>query len=791
MRVPLSWLRDFAPIDAPVTVLVDAFNELGLVVDGVERVGEGLDGIVVARVLAIEAIPKADKIRKVLVDAGRSEPVQVVCGAWNFEVGDLVPLATVGAVLPGDFSITQRKMKGVLSDGMLCSGRELRLTEDHEGILILPPELAPGAPFAAAMGIEADVVFDLDITPNRPDAMSVTGVARDLAARLHIPFAIPPVAIDETGVPSRTVATGVVQSPELCPRLGIRVLSGLRVQPSPAWLARRLTMAGMRPINSVVDASNYVMLELGQPTHPYDLHKVGGGGLIVRAARAGERVTTLDGAERTVGQEDCLICDAHNEPVGIAGVMGGESSEIGAETTDVLLEVAYFRPMAIARTSKRLGLRTEASARFERGSDPEGIDLAAARFCQLVAETSGPGVVIHQGLLDVRAGGEQPAPIRLRTARVNELLGTDLDGEALAGYLRPLGFEVRPEGAESSLVTVPPFRPDCEREVDLIEEVARHYGYERIAKTVPATTQVGRLTPVQRQRRQVRDVLAGLGASEAWTPSWLAPGDHERAGVPGPVIEIENPLSRDESVLRRSMRAGLLRAVAFNAARRNPDVRLFEIGRVFFEVPAGGRLPDERELLTLVMASGDDDARAAVGAWRVLADALGVHGVALEQAELPGLHPARAAHLVRTDGGAVVGSVGELDPEVAAAHGVDRRVGWLECDLDLLLADRRRDEPAVDPSRFPSSDIDLAFAVDESTPAAAVEQALRAAAGPLLEWVRLFDVYRGAGMGEAQRSLAFRLRFVAPDRTLTDAEVARLRARCVAAVEASLPARLR
>src|SRR5438270_474185 len=372
--------------------LAETIDDLGLIVDALERIGEGLGDVVVSRVLEIRPIPKADKIRQVLVDAGGGQTVEVVCGAWNFSVGDLVPLAPVGAVLPGGFEITQRRMRGVTSNGMICSGRALRLSDDHEGILVLAPgpRVEPGVPLVEALGIQADVVYDLDITPNRPDALSIAGVARDVAARLRVPFTLPAPLVAESGPSASTMASVTVDAPELCPRFTGRVLTGVVVGDSPPWLVRRLTMAGMRPINSVVDASNYVMLELGQPTHPYDLDLLPGPGLLVREAAPGEIVVTLDGLERRVGgvpaqpAADCLICDATGAPVGIGGIMGGASSEISRQTSRVLLEAAYFSPMAIASTSKRLGLRTEASVRFERGRDPAGIEGGVRRFCQLV-----------------------------------------------------------------------------------------------------------------------------------------------------------------------------------------------------------------------------------------------------------------------------------------------------------------------------------------------------------------------------------------------------------------------
>jgi len=644
--VPLSWLRDFAPFEGDPVVLAETLDDLGLVVEGVKHVGKGLEDVVVARVLEISPIAGADKIRQVMVDAGDGEPLSIVCGAWNFAVGDLVPLAPVGAVLPGDFAIAKRKMKGVTSNGMLCSAAELELTDDHDGILILTGEPAPGERFVDALGIVPDVVYDIAVEANRPDAWCMAGVARDLAARLKVPFALPGPPEPPERSPSGVSVSVVVVDDDLCPRFTARVLTGVEVGSSPSWMARRLTLAGMRPINNVVDASNYVMLELGQPTHPYDLDKVAGPGFRVRAARRGEKVTTLDGVERSMGERaisasddrrDCLICDADDVPLGVGGIMGGGSSEISEATSRVLLEAAYFTPMAVARTAKRLGLRSEASARFERGCDPEGIDRSVRRLCEVLGATAGPGYSVDADVVDVRGPVPGPGHVRVRTARVNDILGSALDDDAVAGYLEPIGFLCGRAGAGQLDVTVPTFRPDTSREIDVIEEVARHHGYSALPRRRPSAPQVGGLTAHQKQRRRIRAVAAAFGAHEAWTPSLLAPGDHARAGLGDGGVEVANPLTPDESVLRRSLMPGMLRAIAFNADRRQDHLRLFEVGHVF-PPPDGARVArafaqrgdtviDEREMMAVAFAGDGDDARTAARVWLVLADAAGIDGV--------------------------------------------------------------------------------------------------------------------------------------------------------------------
>lgn len=784
MLVPLSWLRDFAPFGDDTALLTDTFNDLGMVVDAVTPVGEGLGGVVVARVLGIDPIPGADRIRRVTVDTGTAQAVPVVCGAWNFAEGDLVPLATVGAVLPGGFEIGRRKMRGVVSEGMLCSPTELRLGTDGAGLLVLPGDLEVGRPVAEALGITADVVFDLDIEGNRPDALCVSGVARDAAARLGLPFTLtppPPLA------PAGTVTPPRVDSPQLCPRFSVTVFSGTCSGASPPEVARRLTLAGMRPISRLVDASNYVMLELGQPTHPYDRDKLAGGSLSVRAARPGEAVTTLDGVERRLGDgphSDCLICDAEGVPVGIAGIMGGASSEIDDTTTNVLLEAAYFERMAIARTSKRIGLRSEASVRFERGCDPEGIEPAVARYAQLTGLAAAGSAVVGEP--------RRRRPIPVRTARVNAILGTTLSSAEVAGYLGPIGFQVTAVAEGVQDVLPPSFRPDAEAEIDVIEEVGRHHGYANIPRTVPGTARAGALTPYQRERRLVREILVGAGLSEAVGPMLVGPGDHARAGLAEEAVEAESPLAREESVLRASLLPGLLRALAFNASHQNPEVDLFEIGHVFAIPPHGQVLPQEREEMAALGSGGGAGAESAVRTWRALAAGLRLDGVELRAGAVPGLHATRSARLVVAATGQVVGSVGELAPEVVAGAGLEGRVGVLQADLGLLLGAVPRLPGELRPvSRFPASDVDLALLVADDVPASAVGYTLARAAGELVEEVRLFDVYRHAALGEGRRSLAFRLRFRALDRTLTDAEVAEWRRLCIQAVESAHGATLR
>jgi phenylalanyl-tRNA synthetase beta chain len=786
MKVLQSWLRELAPglADVDPAAVADAFNDLGTPVEEETRLGEGLDGIVVARVLDLRPHPKADRIQLVDVDAGDGEALQICCGAFNMAVGDLVPLATLGTTMPDGMEIARRKMRGEWSNGMLCSSREIGLGTDHGGIKVLPSGLEPGTPLVEALAIEPDVLWELEVNANRPDALSVAGLARDLAARFKVPFSLSTPSVPTGGGAVGEALSVEILDPDLCGRFGAWLLRGLDpTATSPDWMQQRLTHLGMRPISALVDISNYVMLERGQPNHPYDLAGVPGGTFRVRRAHEGETLVTLDDVERTLLPDDLLICGGDDVPLGIAGVMGGASAEISDATTDVALEMAWFLPRSVGRTARRLGLRTEAAARFERGCDPLGIDGAAARFAELAAEIC--GTTLAPGAVDER--GELPSrePIRVRTGRVNQVLGTSLGVDAITELLDPIGFTSTPVDGDLDVV-IPSWRYDSETEIDVIEEVARHHGYANIPRRDLAVTLPGRLTPVQRRRREVRRLLAGRGLTEVMPLPFLAPDALATCGFPPDGIELRNSLVADESVLRTTLLPGLVQAVATNAARRSLGVRLFEIGHVFLPAPEGQLLPDEREHLGAALAGVE--APEAVRLGLAVLDRLGIDDVDIANAERPGLHPTRAAAVLV--GGDEVGQAGEVDPGVLSAHGIEERVAWLSLDLGRLLAAIPEDEPYRPVSRFPSSDVDLAFEVPLDVSARAVEATL-AGASDLVWSVDLFDTYRGAGVAEGSRSLAYRVRFVSVDKTLTDAEVGAARQALIDAVTNAHGATLR
>ncbi len=793
MLVPLSWLREFTPIAASTSEIVDACNQLGLVVDGLDEPGRDVEGVVVARVLDVREHPKSTKgLTLVDVDAGGTTTT-VVCGARNVAPGDVVPYAPVGARIPG-LTLKRKPVAGIESDGMLCSARELGLGDDHSGILHLDDDAPLGADVREVLGLD-DVVLDLDITPNRPDAMSIVGVARDLAAAFNTPLLVPTAPPSEVGGDVRGISLSV-EAPGACPRYVARVAS-VSLGPSPRWMQRRLTLAGMRPISNVVDVTNYVLLELGQPLHAFDLDRLSGRGIVVRVARDGERMTTLDGTERVLQREDLLICDAERAPQAIAGIMGGGSSEVTDSTREILLESAYFDPVGIGRTSKRLGLRTESSARFERGVDPNGVLRAADRAIELLVDVAAADPA--PGACDEYPAPIEPRRITIRTTRVNALLGTELSDDEIGEALVPLGIDLEGSGATRTAVT-PTFRPDLEREVDLVEEVARRVGYNSIARHVPSSGEhAGGLTARQHERRLVVDVLVGMGYDEAYTLPLLAPADVARAGLPPEGVELENPLRAEESLLRPSLLPGLLGAAAFNAGHGQSDLALFEVGHVFLPPEGAGPLPDERDRVAVLLSGAQHrrphepdrpvDAFDVVDAWCELVTALHLADARLEPGEWPSLHPARAA--VAYVDGAPIGALGEVDPDVVARFSLDGPVVAMELELDALLDASRTRRTLRPVSRYPASSIDLAFVVDEATPAGHLRATLRRAAGELAESVELFDVFRSDAIGAGRKSLTWSLRFRAPDRTLTDAEVAEIRQRCIDAVVTAHGAELR
>jgi phenylalanyl-tRNA synthetase beta chain len=787
VKVVLSWLRELCPTDLEAGELAERLTANGVKVEDILWPWSGLTGVVAARVLGLRNHPGSDRLCLARVDAGSGER-EVVVGVRNMREGDLVPLAAPGSRVPAlDEPLSAREIRGVVSDGMLASPRELGISGNHEGILILPTMMAPGADLKAALGLD-DAVLDIEIEPNRPDLMSVLGVAREVSIATGVPVNEPAVELTEADEKAESEASVEILDLERCPRYVARVIRGVESRPSPIVAQARLTASGMRPISSVVDATNYAMLELGHPLHPFDLDLLEGRTVVVRRAERKEALMTLDAEERSLTPDDLVIAD-RSKGIALAGVMGSAAAEVSDTTRDVLLESAYFEPPAIQRTRRRLGISTEASQRFERGADPEAPARAADRAAQLIVEWSG-GLVLA-GALDV--GSAPPRRrVRIRPTRAGLVLGQEVAPDDVRSALERAGLQVSGESDELH-AEVPGYRVDLTREEDLIEEVARIRGYDRIGSMLPPVRQAGGLGDRHAFRRRIR--LAGLAAGlrEVRSLSFASAEDLDTFG--GDPIRIRNPLAAEEGFLRTSLLPGLLRAVSRNLSRQVAGAALFEVGVVF----GPGDPADERERIGLVLvgsasAGWPDPERPfdffdLKGSVNAMLSGLGIRETTLRPDLGGAFHPGRSAALAA--GGLDIGTVGELHPSVAARFDLAGRVGVAELDVAALreAVDDRftlRDVP-----RYPPVRRDLAFVLDAAVPAVDVERAVAARGAPLVAAVRLFDVFTGSPVPEGKRSLAFAVDFRAADRTLTDAEVDEAVAGIVDALHRNLGAELR
>jgi phenylalanyl-tRNA synthetase beta chain len=807
MRVSMKWLRELVPVEMSPVQLADRLDLTGTAVEGVETLGAGMAGVVIGQVVTKERHPDAEKLWVTTVDVGGGEPLHIVCGAQNFEAGDKVPVATVGTTLPNGVEIKRAKLRGVVSEGMNCSATELGVGGDASGLLILPADAPVGRPFAQYWDL-ADTVLELEVTPNRPDCLSVAGVAREVGAVTGKPASWPGSTPEESGAPAADSVTVTIDDPGLCTRYTARLIRGVKIGPSPDWLVAKVASAGARPISNIVDITNYVMFELGQPLHAFDFATIAPGGrradITVRTAREGEDLTTLDGADRQLAADTLLICDPTG-PIALAGVMGGAATEVTEATVDILLESARFDPASISRTSRRLGLFSEASQRFERGVDPNGCAAACDRAAQLIAELGGGTVA--PGIVDTYPAVVAPRELTLRMTRVNDLLGCDLDVGTVSGILTRLGLAVTElpgeEGATLS-VTVPTFRPDLEREIDLIEEVVRVYGMEHVPSTLPGGRgRIGGLSLEQTRRARIGSALRAAGLNEAITWSFGDPTDADRLGWefgPGELsVELLNPMSEDQALMRFSTLPGLLRAVANNQRRGVVDVHLYEIGEVWWTAE-GRKLPKEREVVSGALAGSWDrpgwhdpepplDFFDGKGAIASLMEAMGIERWRVRAAERPWLQPGRSAEVLV--GGDVVGWLGEVHPRVLDSYEAAGPVTVFELFAPPIIKAAREVHAFQDIPRVPAIKVDMALVVAEDVTAERVEQAITSAGGKLLESVRLFDVYRGKGVADGKKSLAFSLTYRAEDRTLTDEEVADAHAKVVRKVTGAVGGELR
>lgn len=798
MRVSYEWLKTLVDLPQDPKDLEREFVRTGTEVEAVERVGANLDYVVTAQVVSKEPHPDSDHMYVTLVDVGNNNvdkdgnpvPLQIVCGAQNFNQGDHIVTAMIGAVLPGDFKIKKSKLRGVESCGMNCSSRELGLGDDQSGIMILPEDAPIGMPLTDYLGM-SDVVLDCEITPNRPDCLSMTGMAVEVSAMYdtdtHIEL---PRVTSESGADASEQVDVTIADPELCSRYTARVVRNVKIGPSPEWLARRVTACGGRSINNVVDVTNYVMYLTGQPLHAFDLGKLtkedGKYHIVVRAAEDGEHIVTLDGEDRELTSDMTVITDNGKTPIALAGVMGGLDSEITENTVDVLLESAVFDNGHISRTSRNLDLMSEASIRYERLVDPNGCasvaDIAAALFEECC------GAEVCPGIVDVYPKVKEAVTITLRPERVCSLAGAQIPEEFIVSRLTRLGCKVASaENGELSVIA-PTNRPDLTREVDLIEEIVRLWGEGDIEATLPAArNHAGGLTSDQRQIRKIGRTLRSLGLNETKSYLFASPDDLSKLGMSeegrGVPVKVMSPLVADQSEMRRSIVPGLLRSIAYNLAHGVSNIAMYELGRVLFGHKDKSQ-PDEPSYVcgVLVGRLADDAWNAKYPAYDFF-DAKGIVEGLLEALRIPKvrfrvaepeqygwLQPGRAAEILA--GSETIGWVGNIHPLSLQNFDIEVPVIAFEISVASLLRLSQKDLPIVEPPTYPGISIDLAIVVDESVTAEQLVQRLKSAGGKLLCDIRLFDVYRDPlRVGEGKKSMAFSLTYRADDRTLTSEEV--------------------
>lgn len=812
MKVSLKWLSEYVEIPADLKAFCDRLDLTGTGVEGVEIAGATYDKVVVGQIVEKKAHPDSDHMWVCQVSVGENnlgkdgkpEPLQIVCGAQNFNEGDKIPVALVGAEF-GDFKIKKSKLRGVVSNGMNCSERELGLGSDHDGIMILPADAPVGESFADYMKLN-DKILDLEITPNRPDCLSMKGMAREVGAMYERDFTDPlddPIfnlGENQDLEPTADSVEVTISDPARCDRYTARVIENVKVGPSPDWLAQRVTAAGARSINNIVDATNYILFLLGQPLHAFDYDKLankdGKVRIIVRPAEDGEKFTTLDGEERTL-TSDMSVIATPTEAVALAGVMGGLDSEVTDETTTILLEAATFSSGHTSRTSRNLGLISEASLRYERGVDDNPIGAFSDASAALIAAVSGG--TVRPGIVDVWEQKTEPIMLDFRIPRFNAMMGAEIDRDYIISTLTRLGCavtvadeaeSVAASCAEGELLHVlaPTFRPDLEREIDLYEEVLRLYGMDRIEPTLPGGAgRIGKRTVAEQKIQKINDTLRAAGLNETVTYSFAELGDLDKLRMDkeglGMPVELLNPLNAEQSIMRQSIIPGLLHSLAYNQNHGVKNVQLYETGRVFFTAE-GKKKPKEKERVAAVLAGamGDpawNNTPAAFdffdgkGIIESLLHELATPKVrfkALSAEEAPHLQPGRAAQVL--SGGTVLGWVGEIHPLAADAFEATAPVVAFELDLDALVKTSQPARDYVDVPLFPAVTMDIALVVDEDVTNEKLMQVMRSAGGKLLSSIQLFDVYRDEErLGAGKKSMAYALEYRSPDKTLTAEEV--------------------
>jgi phenylalanyl-tRNA synthetase beta chain len=797
MNVTLNWLKAYINFEFSPNELADRLTMLGVEVESIKQPGAELEGVIVGSVTSIRPHPNADKLVLCQVDTGATEELQIVCGAPNVREGMRAPVATIGATLPVGLTIKSAKLRGETSQGMLCSEKELELSDDAAGLMELPTDIPLGTPLSEALGLD-DVVFELEITPNRPDCLSLIGVAREIRAETGNPLKLPTVELKENHINASDLTSVTIDAPDLCPRYAARLIQGIKVMESPGWLQRRLESVGIGVVNNVVDVTNFVLMEYGQPLHAFDYHKLTENRIVVRRAASGEQITTLDEVERELTPDMLVIADAE-KPVALAGIMGGYDSEITEATCDVLLESAYFHPSSVRATAKALGISTEASYRFERGADPGAVLAALDRAAQLIVELAGGTVC--EGSVDVYPGQQPLTEIQLRPERVNFILGTTLKATEMVEILNRLGFEVNTTG-ETYQVTVPTFRSDVTREIDLVEEIARVHGYDNIPTTLPkGDIPVPASNPKTEVRRYLKHFLLATGMMEAVNYSFCDPTcfDRIRLTADDPLrntLRLRNPLSPEMSVLRTTLTPGLLENAQHNRNHQTDTIALFEIGGVF--APDGEEKEPERVAGILAGQIGEgvysDPYRSPdffdlKGLVERMLEVCGIVDWTLQKTAVPTFHPGRNAEVMLN--GSRLGVFGEVHPEVLDNYDLPYKAYLFEFDLEDL-ADAAMFAKRFEPiSIYPKVARDLAIVVNKEILSDMPTELIYTTGGDSVDSVRLFDVYEGEQVPEGKKSLAYTITYHSATETLTDKAVNALHDKVVKRLNQELGAELR
>ncbi len=795
MKVTVNWLKTYTDFAYSLSELADRLAMLGIEVESIKQLGAELMGVVVGKVTTIRPHPDADKLVLCQVDVDDESELQIVCGAPNVREGMLAPVATVGTELPNGLKIKRAKLRGAESNGMLCSEKELGLSDDAAGLMELPTEMPIGTPLAKALGLD-DVVLELEVTPNRPDCLSLIGVAREIRADTGNPLKLPEVKLGQGDVDIQRTTSVTIEAPDLCPRYAARVIQGVKVGQSPAWLQRRLETVGIGVINNIVDITNFVLMEYGQPLHAFDYHKLYENRIVVRRAIQGESLTTLDETEHELDSTMLVIADAQ-KPVALAGVMGGYNSEIRAETCDILLESAYFQPTSIRATGKALGIQTEASYRFERGTDPEAVIPALNRAAQLMVELAGG--TICNGIVDVYPGKRQPVQVELRPDRVNFVLGTQLTATQMHDILTRLGFDVNDTRPAEYRVTVPTFRPDVTREIDLIEEIARVYGYDNIPTALPKGDIPIPTSDTQTEvRRQIKHFLISTGMMEAINYSFCNPDSFNRMRLNADdprreALQLQNPLSPEMSVLRTTLLLSLLANAQHNHNHQVDTIALFEISTVFIQGKEPSRVAG---ILAGQIGNGvyedpyrHPDFLDIKGIVEGMLEVCGINDYTLAKTVEPTFHPGRNAEVLLA--AQRIGIFGEVHPEVLDNYDLPYKAYLFEFDLEALTKYAEFNKRFEPMSIYPKVQRDLAIVLDANIPSNRPIEFIRAAGGELVESVHLFDVYEGEQVPDGKRSLAYTIAYHSATGTLTDKAVNSVHANVIERLNRELGAELR